>query len=256
VGQGGGVARLLELPEHLRVREDLPGVAAPQLEEPPEERWLVHPRQQEDVAGDGGLDERVADEAGPPLGVPDQGCGPRIAAEKQVLLQREAEGRPHLAEGPVGDVQHLEAARQALCQATLDEKRRRTEQHHLERPLPAGVFVPQSLDRLGPAGCLLHFVEHQDPAFAAKREARRLPLLGNPLRPSQRGLVGTGEDDRHPHPFDGLLHQGGLADLPGPGDDLDESPRLREAAGQERGVRPPVGSRLFAQDVEYFYSSY
>jgi hypothetical protein len=63
VRQRRRVAGVLELAQHLGVREHLARVAAAQLEEPPQERRLVHPREQEHVTRDGGLDEGVPDMA-------------------------------------------------------------------------------------------------------------------------------------------------------------------------------------------------
>ena len=57
VSQGGRVARVLELPDHLLVGEDLPRVLAPHPEHLAQQGRFVHPGQQEDVARDGGLDQ-------------------------------------------------------------------------------------------------------------------------------------------------------------------------------------------------------
>jgi hypothetical protein len=57
VRQRGGIARILELPDQLLVRHDLCRVVAPQSEELPKEGRLVDPREQQDVARKGRLDE-------------------------------------------------------------------------------------------------------------------------------------------------------------------------------------------------------
>lgn len=61
MGERGGVAGVLELPQHFRVRQDLSRVAARQLEELAQERRLVHPSEQEHVPGDRCLDQGVED---------------------------------------------------------------------------------------------------------------------------------------------------------------------------------------------------
>ena len=224
------------------------------LEEPPQERRLVHPREQEHVTRDGGLDEGVPDRAHPPAVILHKRSGPRVAAMEEEALERPAERLPHLRRRPVGQMEDLEAAGQALREPALDQERRRSEQHHLEQTLGPGVFVPQPLDRLRPAGGFLHFVEHEDGTPAAPREPCRLPLLRDPLRPAQGRLIGAGEHDRQPRRLDNLLHQRGLADLPRPGHHVDEPSGLRQATGEEAAVRAPVGRCRFTHSIEYFYS--
>ena len=66
MGQRRGVARVLELAQHLGVGQDLAGIHTAQLEQPAQQRRFVHPGEQQHVAGNGRFDERVADVARPP----------------------------------------------------------------------------------------------------------------------------------------------------------------------------------------------
>ena len=70
--QSGGIARVLKLSEHLCIREHLAGIAATQLEQPSQKGRLVYPGHQEDIAGDGGLDQRIEQVAPPALRVFDE----------------------------------------------------------------------------------------------------------------------------------------------------------------------------------------
>ena len=214
MGEGRRVAGVVELAEHLGVAELLPGVAAAELEQPTQECRLVHPGEQEHVAADRGLDQRIED-VPPPAGlVADQRRGPRVAAEEDELVEGDPEGGPHLRERPVRDAEDLEPAGQALGEPLLHEQRRRSEQDHLQPATGAGVLVPQALDGLGPAGGLLDLVDHEHGAGGAGLEACRLPLLRDPLRATERGLVGAHDADRHRQILDHLRDERRLAHLP------------------------------------------
>ena len=63
------VPRVLELAEHLGVGQHLAGVAAAELEQAPQECRLVHAREQQHVARDRGLDQRIEDVARPAVAV-------------------------------------------------------------------------------------------------------------------------------------------------------------------------------------------
>ena len=77
------------------------------------------------------------------FGLGDKRGGSLIAAEIQVLLQREVERRAHLGKRPMRNMHNLEAARQALRETLLHQERRRTEQNHLERTPGTRVLVPR-----------------------------------------------------------------------------------------------------------------
>jgi hypothetical protein len=87
----------------------------------------------------------------------------------------------------------------------------------------------------------VHLVEDQHGAAsggALRLEAGRLPLLFNPDRAAQGGLVGAGIASGQAGGFNDLLHQGGLAHLARP------DPRLQKAAGfvQSAGKDFPLGA--------------
>jgi len=181
-GQGGRVARLVQLPEHLVVREDLSGILRPEAEQLLEEEGLVHPLQRENVAFDVGLDHGPEYEAPPPGLIANEGRRTRVAAEVEVAVEIEVEGRRHLGERPVGELQDLVAPSQALGQPALHEERSRTQQDDVERETCEPVLVPESLHRLGPVRDLLDLVERQDeaPPGGLGCETRLFPLADEP----------------------------------------------------------------------------
>ncbi len=120
-----GVPRVLELAKHLGVAEDLARVVAREVEEPPQQSGFVDARQQEHVAGDGGLDERVQNVPAPAIVIFDEARRPRVPAKGDVVVQGEAESVAHLRIRPMGHLEHLEAPREALGEAACDEQGRR-----------------------------------------------------------------------------------------------------------------------------------
>ena len=141
-------------------------------------------------------------------------------------------------------MQELEAPRKALGETAPDQKLGRPRQHHLELPSAPGVLVPQAFDGLRPARRLLDLVQNEKRALRLRslgHEPCPVPLLGDPLRTAQGGLVGAGETVVQPGPLRNLHGQGRLADLPRPGDDLEETPRLAQTGEQFCRLRPLVG---------------
>ena len=243
MGQGGGVARVLELARHLGVGEDLARVQAPQLEQAAQQGGLVHPRPQQHVPGDGRLDQGVEYVACPTFGLGPQRRRSRIGAEEQVLVQGPSEGVTHLGEAPVGEAQDLEAPGQALGEAPLDQQRRRGHQHDLQGCFVAGVGVPEAFHGLGPAVDLVDLVERQQRADAVRRSGQqpgRLPLLDDPLAPPQARLVGAGVASRRAQSIHRLPDQRRLSHLPGPGNHLDEAPGLPQAVEERHPGRPDI----------------
>lgn len=89
----------------------------------------------------------------------------------------------------------------------------------------------------------MDFVKGQHGPFAAGPagdKARGVPLLGDPLAAAQGRFVGRGVGRRRAKRFEHLAHERGLSDLSRAGDDLDEAPRLRQAAGQRDGMGPDI----------------
>ena len=181
--------------------------------------------------------------------VADQSGGARIAAVVDELVQREAKGLPHFAVAPVAQARHLKTSCHALRQAARYEQRRRTQNDGPNVTACARVFVPQAFDFFGPAGQLLHFIEHQHAGtgLAGKRTGR-FPLRIQPARTNQPWVVGTNAvlgdglagaphrriDRRVFQRIQGLAHQGGLANLAGPSHHLKEAAGLLQA-GREAG---------------------
>ena len=155
-------------------------------------------------------------------------------------------------------VQDPEAPGQTFRQSPLHQQRCRAEQHHAQRQAVAGIFVPESLHRLRPVGDLLHFVEREHGALLAsvlRHHTSALPLRGQPGPIAQRRFVGGDEDAGAVELSQDLLHERGLADLARSGDHLHESPRLGQAAGQQRGVLALEGGASgFTHRDEYFCS--
>ncbi len=121
--QRGRVSSVLQLTEHLVVREDLPGVVAAELEEATQERRLGDALHEQDVAGDGGLDEGVTDVGAPTLLVRHERRRARITTEVDVAVEVPAKGVAHLREGPLGRANELEAPRETLGEPRLHQQR-------------------------------------------------------------------------------------------------------------------------------------
>ena len=117
------IAGVVKLAEHLRVRQHLSGVPATQLEQASQKGRLVHAGEQQDVAGDRRLHQRVEDVPTPAAGLVRERRGARIASEVDVLVDGEVERGPHLRERPVRQAQDFEASGQAFHEALLDEER-------------------------------------------------------------------------------------------------------------------------------------
>jgi hypothetical protein len=152
------------------------------------------------------------------------------------------------------EAQDLEPARKALRESSVDEEGRGAKDHHAQRYFASGVFIPQSLDRLGPVRDLLDLVESENGSASTRptrRDSGRFPLLRDPLAPAQRRFIRGGEDDVTPTLIENLPGECGLANLARSGDDLDESPRLFEALSQYLALGPLEHESLpFTQRTE------
>ena len=242
VGQRDGVAGVLQRAEHLRVRQHLPRVSASELEQPAQQRRLVHPGKQQHVARDRGLDQRVEQVARPAGRLVDEGRRARIPAVVDVALPGPAEGRMHLGEAPVPQVQHLEAAGEAVAETARDQQRRRPQQHDLQRPACTRILVPEALHVRRPVRDLLHLVDDQDRPFRTSRQrARRVPLRFQPDRRLQARSIRASPAARQADPLEHLLDERGLAHLPGAGDHLQEAARLLQPALERGGLGADEG---------------
>ena len=152
----------------------------------------------------------------------------------------------------------LEPTGQALGQSPPDQHRRGSEKHDAEIEVAPGVFVPVPFHGLRPAGDLLHLVDHEDGTVGliVSKQPRPVPLGGQPAGVTQRRFVGRDEEARLPGVGHHLLHERGLADLPGARDDLQKAAWLPQPRGQDCRLIPAKnGLSRFTHDAEYFYSA-
>ena len=243
VGEGRRVAGVVELAQHLGVAELLAAVPAAELEQPPQEGGLVHAGEQEHVAADGGLDERIEDVAAPARLVADQRRGARVPAEVDVLVEGDPEGGPHLRERPVRDADDLEPAGEALGQALLHEEGRRSQQDHVQRPRPARVSSSHRrlTDSDQPAAFWTSSITRTAPAGPVSRRAAShcAAIHSGPRSAGSSALTkrtGTGS------PSTAWATSVDLPTCRGPGDHLDEPPGLGQAPGQLGRLRAAVRS--------------
>jgi len=78
MGERDGVASVHQLAEHLLIGKDLAGIGAGKLEQSAQQRRFVHAVEQQNVAGEGGLNERVVDVLTPALRIVCQRSRTRI----------------------------------------------------------------------------------------------------------------------------------------------------------------------------------
>ena len=234
MGKRGRVARILQLAGQLLVGDDLPRVVADQPEETAQQSGLVDAGEQQQIARDGRLNDRVEHEGGPARLVFDQRRRPRISAEVDELVEAEAEGVAHLAERPVRRADRLEAPGEALAESFLDEQRGRAEQHDAQWQRRMPVLVPESLDRLCPTGDLLNLIdcEHGGPVALVREPTPLLPLRLEPGPIPQGRIVGAGVVARRIDLGKRLLDHRRLPDLPRPTHDLDPLSVLGQARNQ------------------------
>src|SRR5450830_1141467 len=175
----------------------------------------------------------------------------------QERVEVPAEGVAALGEGPVRRAHGLEAPGEALGQAALHEKRRRTEKYHADVARGPRVGVPLGLHLLGPARRLLHLVEDQDGRLTLLPGGA--PLLGDPLGAERHGAVGARVHERQTKLVDGLTHAGRLPALPGAEDDLHGPAPLAQARDEDVGGVAPIHRstlQIIAQRSEYYRSAY
>ena len=177
---------------------------------------------------------------------PMSGAAPGYPPKKDVLVEGDPEGGPHLRERPVRDADDLEPAGKALGQALLHEEGRSI----LAGPRAAlarrGCPRPTGARPTGPtAGRLLDVVDDEQGARRAGLEACRLPLGRDPLRGhGARARRQLHETNRDLQALDRLGDERRLAHLPWPRDHLDEPPGLAEAPGQLGRLPTAVCDRL------------
>lgn len=160
--------------KHLRIREDLSGIAAGELEELPQEGGFVHPRKQSQISRESCFDKRIEHVPAPSLDVSNEGCGSGISAEQDELIERPAERLADFGERPMREVNDLEPSGETLSEAAPYEKRRRTEQDDLERKARRSILVPEPLYRFGPVRELVRFVDDEDSSACILGRVARL----------------------------------------------------------------------------------
>ena len=104
-----------------------------------------------------------------------------------------------------------------------------------------GVGIPYQLDDIGPAGRLLHLVDHQQGSgrSASSPDPGQTPLLFEPCLIPQAGLVGRGIMRREAALLRDLADQCGFPHLPGTRQNLDETTGFAQP-GKQLGVE--IGS--------------
>jgi hypothetical protein len=128
----------------------------------------------------------------------------------------------------VAEPDDLEAAGEALGQPTLDEQWSRAEDDHPKVSPRVRVFVPESLDGLGPGRDLLDLIEdeHRRNRLMADHQcAPDLPLCLEPRPIPESGIVGAHAVDRQIQLADNPSDEDRLADLARARHHVDEPPR-------------------------------
>ena len=132
----------------------------------------------------------------------------------------------------------LEPPREALHQSTMDEKRSRAQNDHLQRKVGRRVLVPQALDRFRPPHDLLNLINGEDRSVNAgvpSEQTRPLPLRPEPRRVPQHWFIGRGVVPLTLQPIEYLPHEGRFAGLPRAGNHLNEPPLLIQSTEEQIG---------------------
>ena len=195
MGQGRCVPGVLELAEHLGIGDELGRKGGRQGKEMAQQDRLGDLAHLEHVAGKDRFDEGVGDVALPGRLVFREGCGPRIAAEVDPLLQIPAEGVTALGIPPVIAAMQEEPAGQALGQPLLHQQGRRSEDQDANLRC-CRAAVPEKLEGLAPSPHLLHLVENEQDRTARWGAVGNgaAPLGLDPGRIQGNGAVGGGVD--------------------------------------------------------------
>jgi hypothetical protein len=164
---------LAQVMRHVVQRQYLPGIVAGEPEQLLEQGMAVNPFEREDVLFDAGFDQTPGNKIAPARFVPIQAGldGFGIAAEIDVLVETEAESGVHFGVGPVSEANQLETPHQAFGETTLNQQRRRTQQHDVHFQIRGAVFVPEPLYGFRPVRDFLHFIDGE-----CERSARSTDL--------------------------------------------------------------------------------
>ena len=249
--QRGRVSGLLQLAQHLVVRQHLAGIPGGQLHQAAHERRLVHPGQGDDVPLDGGRDDRIENSPSPDFQVAGHGCRAGVAAEEQVFVDAEAKRGRHLGEGPVAGMHWHETAHDGLVAAGQHRPGSGSAHDHAQRAAGSPVPVPLGLYDGRPALDVLDFVQGQDkaPRSLLGVPASLLPGVQEPCGPHRvalfaplvhmflEALIDRKIAARDVHASERLADHRGLARLTGSGK-RDDPWRTRRGEEMDELVQP------------------
>ena len=121
----------------------------------------------------------------------------------------------------------FKAPLKTLIQALLKQETRTPENQNLQGNIFERIFVPKSLDDLGPPYNLLYFIDNKK--IFPKRLCLKpslLPLALQPCKGVYAQSLCKSVCERLAIMLQGLLDGSRLANLPGPGDNLNPKPFL------------------------------
>jgi len=235
MGQGRRVPGVVELAEHLGIGDKLGREGGRQGEEMAQQDRLGDLAHLEHIAGEDRFDEGIGDVALPGRFIFREGCGPRIAAEVDPLLQVPAEGGTALRIPPVVAAMQKEPAGHTLGQPLLHQQGRRPEDQDADLRR-CWAAVPEELEGLAPSPHLLHLVKDKE-----QRTARwgavgngAAPLGLDPGRIQGDRAVGGSIDAWNADGFLNLSGNGGLAHLSWADHDMDDLGRPGKFRAQGR----------------------
>ena len=113
---------VLELPDHLGVRELLRGVGSAQLEQCAHEGGFSHLVERENVLRDSGLHYRVTHVGAPALLVIRKSRCPRISSQVQVVIEAIAKRLRAFLKAPVRRAYKLETPHERVLKALVQQK--------------------------------------------------------------------------------------------------------------------------------------
>jgi len=237
--EGSGV---LKLPLDLLERDDLRRGRRGDAEHLAQEGGLPYDRERENVAADGGLEDGIAHVRRPAWDVAAQFKGSRIGAhfheQQRGFLGCDGEDLSQRRGGSMGERDPLEASGKALARARGEPESRGAGGDYVNRTFAATKAVPLPFEASGPARQEMRLVEEEDrPSLlggglvGAKPEA--LPETGH----HGLGTVHSRVDRGISVALGKLEKQGGLANLPRPGEKLDPT---------RWGLGQPAGQKLSA----------
>ena len=123
MGKRDGVSRILQLAEHLGVRELLRRIRRAQPEQRTHERGLAHILEREHVLGDGWLDDGVAHIGAPSKVIAREPCRPWVSAVIEVIVKRKPECLGALRKAPVWRTDKLVPSHERVLKPLMEQER-------------------------------------------------------------------------------------------------------------------------------------